>query len=675
MEIIINGQQAFLKKNTSFEYISENSLFTGSDSYTLTITFPLKDCPQNIRIFGHIHRQDVEKSRVTFDCEIRDKAFYKSGVITVTQVNEVEVKTQFLEGRSEQNFNDSFDEIFINELKLGYPASRTPETNPTQEMWLKAYPTVNSIPLPWVNNTSGNMQNEVKRNASGNLVWASSMALTFQPYLKFLLEKICTVVGYTGDFSALTGTKYQYLLVCNTLPALWFAADYGLALPHWSLTELLEQLEVFLGGEFFINHKEKTVQFEFSHRLAARVADVRIDKVISKYTVDVAKDDRTDYIGSVNFAYEENDNRLWAYRSCRWYIDAHKSEAVVYDTLAQLLAWARTQKESGVETYTTQSGGHSEFYSRGYPRGSEAHKLFYARDVDTYFIMYCYKAVLVKTTHISSTGEDMHWYKYYNRLEPVNQFGKFIQDDEAEDREMGIVPAWIDDTDEDLGPCLFLECGDMGSVVTWTQETDSSGNTTGEVSGNGGGSFGGRRAPAAAAGAEAEEGQSGGNFSGQRPSYGNTEYDETDYDSGALAQTRTGKAIEKGEQERGDAYFDKLYVGFWDGVNRQGNLLPHPIVDRIEVRADFTVRYAPYTLRIEENRRGQDEQGVSLKYTKVIDGRKKYNFSFLSEQIPDPRAVFYIDGGRYVCEKMTATFHEESGKSQLIKGVFYRIIE
>ena len=57
MEIIINGLQAYLKKNTSFEYISENPLFTGSESYTLTITFPLKDCPENINIFGHILRQ------------------------------------------------------------------------------------------------------------------------------------------------------------------------------------------------------------------------------------------------------------------------------------------------------------------------------------------------------------------------------------------------------------------------------------------------------------------------------------------------------------------------------------------------------------------------------------------------------------------------------------------
>lgn len=84
MEIIINGKQAFLKKNTSFDFIFENRLFTGSDSYTLTITFPLKGYVRNIAIFGHIHRADVIKSKVVFDCDIRDGAFLKSGSITIT---------------------------------------------------------------------------------------------------------------------------------------------------------------------------------------------------------------------------------------------------------------------------------------------------------------------------------------------------------------------------------------------------------------------------------------------------------------------------------------------------------------------------------------------------------------------------------------------------------------
>ena len=159
MEIIINGQQAYLKKNTSFEYISENPLFTGSENYTLTITFPLKDCPENIRIFGHLHRQDVQKNKVVFDCDIRDRDFFKSGSIVITQISETEVKTQFLEGRSEQNFDDTFDDIYLNELSLGYPSAeqRTMANNPVSTVWQSTYPDRMWIPLPWVNNTSGNM--------------------------------------------------------------------------------------------------------------------------------------------------------------------------------------------------------------------------------------------------------------------------------------------------------------------------------------------------------------------------------------------------------------------------------------------------------------------------------------------------------------------------------------
>ena len=41
MKIFVEGKEAFLKKGTSFEFIAENRLFSGSDEYTLSITFPL----------------------------------------------------------------------------------------------------------------------------------------------------------------------------------------------------------------------------------------------------------------------------------------------------------------------------------------------------------------------------------------------------------------------------------------------------------------------------------------------------------------------------------------------------------------------------------------------------------------------------------------------------------
>jgi hypothetical protein len=108
-------------------------------------------------------------------------------------------------------------------------------------------------------------------------------------------------------------------------------------------------------------------------------------------------------------------------------------------------------------------------------------------------------------------------------------------------------------------------------------------------------------------------------------------------------------------------------VAFWDGTTTKEGKLPHPIVDKVETFDDFRKYTCSYSMRLEA------PKGLE-KYTYDIDNKKKYTFSFLSDVIPDPRAVFFIEGSRYVCEKITATFQESTGKSQLLKGVFYRII-
>ena len=659
MEIIINGQQASLKKNTSFEYISENPLFTGSDSYTLTITFPLKDCPQNINIFGHLHRQDVEKNKVVFDCDIRDKNFFKSGSIVITQISEVEVKTQFLEGRSEQNFDDSFDDVYLNQLNLGYPDAeqRKKANNDFNDAWWKSYPVKKWVALPWVNNTSGNLQNEVSKDGNGNFQWGTnSYGLTFQPFLLHILDKICEVMGYTGHFEAIHNSRFRKLLICNTLPAPWAAWNFAIALPHWSLTEFFEELERLMGGEFSINHKAKTISFEFSHVIANRTEPVHIEKVINKYQVEVSRENKSDYVGATNRVYAENDDRMWAYKSCQWYIDEHKNDAMEFATLAALMNYAKTNlKQCGVESWDNGRGHHTA-YTRGYPNSSDGHKLFYARDVDTYFIMWCYKSEFVESFHVYHDDTDYNYYMYTNRLMPVNQFGGKVVDKEAEEVEMNIVPAWIDYTDESLGPCLFLECGEMGSAVSWTEETDDEGNTTNSGTSGSGRTFGTGGSRQDSAG------------------FGSYEVDETDYNSGALAQTKAGKAIAKGEQEKSDAYFDKIYVGFWDGYNRFAGLMPHPLTDKLEIRDDFTQLSYPYSLRINQEQE-YDDNNIALKYTYDIDNRKKYTFSFLSDVIPDPRALFYIEGSKYVAEKITATFHEGTGKSQLLKISCFRVLE
>lgn len=59
---------------------------------------------------------------------------------------------------------------------------------------------------------------------------------------------------------------------------------------------------------------------------------------------------------------------------------------------------------------------------------------------------------------------------------------------------------------------------------------------------------------------------------------------------------------------------------------------------------------------------------IGLTFTSI-----KFEFSFISDILPDVSSVFYINGQYYLCEKLTATF-TESGMSQKIKGSFWRII-
>ena len=92
MIILIDKKEAVLKKGTTFDFIMENRFFTGADSYTLSITFPLRGCPENIDIFGHLYRKDCNLDKLLLDCEIHDRHFHKYGSISVVEISEVEVE-------------------------------------------------------------------------------------------------------------------------------------------------------------------------------------------------------------------------------------------------------------------------------------------------------------------------------------------------------------------------------------------------------------------------------------------------------------------------------------------------------------------------------------------------------------------------------------------------------
>lgn len=603
-----------LKKGTSFEYVAENRLFSGSDGYTLSITFPLRNCKTNLDIFGHINRADVIAGKVIFDCEIRDRGFYKFGSITITEINDAEVKTQFLEGRSEQNFDKTFDDIFINELDLGAAPITSPNQITPSNAWYPENSGCRYVALPWVNDYSGNIQNlaeyvvDDELQKKGHYVWNTNecRGLSWQPFLLHITKKICEAVGYAADFSKWEEKEeYRYLLICNTLPYAWDTGGFARALPHWTVAEYFEKLELFLGGEFTINHRAHTVDFAFTEATLLATAPVRLDNIIDEHTVEVTvEDDKCEYREAKNLVFKECDNEMWKYYSCDWFIRGWQNSVVRYNSMRELL--------NANKSLATWNGSSQ--------RGSNRDKLLYAADVDAYFIVRSLSKELVE----KRSGWMPNLYKYKMELRPVNLFGGRIVDesDDADEIEIEFVPAWVDETEDKYGRCLFLS-------FSGYDENDSTGSSW-----------------------------------SRDPSTRKQEIDATLYQPIALQSLSAGEKTKKAE------YYDRVYVGWWDGAGVPHNgKLPHPYVEDIEIAEDWSnFSNIHFSMRINNNLLNR------CRTVHAINPKLKKSFKFLADTIPNPRAVFYIKGKKYLCEKITATF-SENGMSQLLKGVFYPIVD
>lgn len=642
MNLIVDGKPAFIKSGSSFEFIAENRLFMGRDSYTLTLTFPLRDCPQNRAIFANLERMDISKDKLFYDCIIQSKSFSTVGSLLVTGVSETEIKCQFTEGRCEQTATNPFEETYINSLDLGEQPSEGYFT--PREAWGSIDSGRSEVALPWINEAYPLEFNNGVTYSDNGYLWAKSVSdgsasrynpgasgthrpttspepsesmsarwLSWQPYLIVIAKRICDAVGYTYNFDDWEASDYRHLIICNTLPSSWDndnLRDYNQMLPKWTVSEFFEKLELLLMCEFNINHKTKHIDFQFTKAALKKIEPVELDNVTYTYSADITTDNNScSYLGVKRLAYKECDHSMQPYYACDWFVaDTYSSK---YDTLAQLV-------ESNKKRYLTASDG------RKYPAyGKNAslwemdggamiydnvHMLLYARDVDTYFV---FRSIGTEAVDGYRPGG----YAQIYVLQPVNVFGSgCIESDDVDNEEIEFVPVCVSDTyvsaDDDHGYMMYLS------------------------------------------------------FS----SYQDEKSTELSTEPNAIMQPMTSSKIEDGEKEEKSEYYNVIYVGFWDGTVPNEGKTPYPMIDTVNVTQDYTFfsNHLP-DLRLSSGARNIQSQ------LPAIDPKQKFKFSFISDTIPNPRAVFYIRGKRYVCEKITATF-TENGMSQLLKGEFYPII-
>ena len=611
MTIFVNDLPALLKAGSSFEYVSENRLFLGRDGYTLTLTFPLRDCPQNRAIFGHIERLDVIKDKLLYDCSIIDKSISLFGTLQVTGVDNTSVKAQFSEGRCEQTVNSNLEDIYINALDLG----EWPESMPESPI-LSA--TAAEVTFPWINTSYPDTIHNLMTFDGTLWKWHSETTqASWQIKLFHLTKRICEAIGYEADLSSWAQSPLSYLIVCNTLPPSWDIPQYARALPAWTVAEFFDKLELFLLGEFDFDHKAKTVKFTFSKTAIDNLPEVQIDSVVDTYDSEISKagDTSCDYIGARNLIYKNTDHQLSNYYSCDWLLKKWPENGIIrYETMDDLLAknpyphvytansrW-HIDNLLGIPTITSTSGRPGVNGSNsGYP----AYCLLYAKDVDTYFVYRSLGNIAPSNTVIAQLNK----YPDY-ALQPVNVFGSRNYDTDNTE-EIEFVPVCIDHTDYDNGYVMFLS-----------------------------------------------------------PSEYNESDPITDYENAETSQLFPAFSIESGERDNAAAYYDTIYIAFGTGgLMRPAPNLPCPTIDYVVMsRKDYVNAGDGFSLRRYGN------TSVMAMALQQINPHQKVKVSFLAHTIPNPRAIFNIHGKRYVCEKITATF-TENGLSQLMKGEFYPLIE
>lgn len=603
MDIFINNRQAVLKKGMSFEFVAENRLFSGSDAFSLSIPFPLKDCKENIDIFGIIFRDDVTPPNLIFDCEIKEGNFHRFGSLAITEINEAEVTCQFLEGRSEQNFFKSLDKIYINELDLGqWPTDFNVTSDPNNVWKPNRYSNI-CVALPWVNDGTGNMQNKasvetIYDDAGNELVkyrWDVSVSrgISWQPYLLYITQRICSQIGYSFDPAKwMAREDLRYLLICNCLPAAWEFRDFARAMPRWTVEEFFAKLELFLNAEFDIDHRRKSISMEFVSEKLEALPAVVLEDVVDEFSSELdVEDPSCAYKGLKNIVYSDPGYDSWKFYSCPWMLDSGVS-IIPYDNVEAIVRDLRDRCKS---------------YS-GVPESNTLiHHIYYARQEDAHFIIDAYKQTVIYNEYLKR-----NLYRYDCRLRPLNLLGGHIVNpsDDAECVELDFVPVRIDETDDARGRVMFLSPGSY------------------------------------------------------QPPVGEADKNAAKHYDYPAAQ----RVLVAGKPEKNGAFYDKVFIGWYAGVKyRTKPNLPAPAVENIEVANDWSsVTKLPFSLRL------NSRDAINSRSYYHINPKKKTSFSFLSHSIPEVRSLFIINGKRYLCEKITATFTED-GMSQLLKGVFYPV--
>ena len=643
MKIIVDGKEAVLQQNASFEYISENPLFTEAEDYTMEIVFPMKDCPQNILIFGPLHVDGVDISKVSFPCEMQDGSqFYKSGILTITSVSDKEVKGQFLEGMSQQNFSSSLPDVYLTDLDFskwdgqdggweGYPDY----THIWDEEWGWVGWKANKSGPDW-----GWDEVPVYDKSKEEVIlpydadWGADPCKSRRIYLAHLIKLIGLAIGWTIDDTPLKALPmYKYILVANARSN--YTGDHNFkvqplakSLPRWKLTEFLNQLSLFFGVVYEIDIQTKVVRLKAnksitqSPKISGSVVEI---EPTDDFSVELIEQEQTTYRGNQTLKLPDqcNPNGI---NSCPGITDDMRIPS--------------TNRSSKEFTANIEYAANYTYYdnppSDATQFGESTKYLYHLIDLDRY-------AILTESQDkwISEEGEEGEQPdSRFQLAEIINQYGPL-----TDGIELKIAPC-------PLERVTYFALQDPNNIVKEEYPT-----------------FG--YLPALEVPVDPKEWL-------------------RVYDMSEADRTPVIDYLSQGEIKEEDMFYDHLWLVIYKN-GRVNTREYEPMVGRtdmvywhektqqwLKVQDDEgNTAYFPFFAgfrKFDYTLSPFDSTIQELRVLPKVDESKLYRYKFLAQTLPAPTNIFLINGKKFACLRLTAHF-TVNGMSQLVEGEFYEIID
>lgn len=648
MKIIVDGKQAVMKEGSSFEYHSENPLFTEAEDYSFDIEFPMKDCPQNILIFGALHVKGVDISTISFPCEIITESFDKMGILTITEVGDSVIKGQFLEGMSKENFSSSPDLLtYLTDMDFsdydgqkdgfdGFPSFGYYDYHYDSE-WGYGWWTKNSDKsgpaVGWDQAVIYDTKSEKAYDHIGGAV-AYNSYIQRHIYLAHLVDLVGQVLGWSVDQTILRALPfYQYVLVANrrkfllAFPYDWSVRPLADSLPRWTAKEFFQNIADYFGCVVVFDSASKRIKFSSYRQTMSDSGTLKrvLLPVLDEFTVELT-DEESKYKGSQSFVLPDKSNPD-NINSCPWLLS---------DGRVPINQTTKTQLLQYISKGATESWAESPDLTN---MGVDGRYLFYLTDIQRY--------VVVTQTQKYWIGGEPDPDEFGNKapadyvfqcVEVINQYGG-----QSEGTELKV-------------------CNCPFQAVKYQKRDDPV-----YMSDNGSAAYG--FLPAI-----------------EIPDDPLDIIDPNEWDESYPQAIAT---MSGGERKVDDCYFDKLWIFLMMGDNAftreyeprdtEGMMLePVPGYDykRTIVDEDGNPIIYPYTVALNHNSFTLSPNIAEINaYRNIprVDETKLYRYKFLSRTLPDPKSVFVIRGKEYACLRLTAHFTIE-GMSDLVEGEFYEIV-